>query len=238
MQDIYEHYKNLLIYQYKGKAKAESLIKLIVDTFYNDNILQDIQEAFDIDTAVGKQLDVLGKIIGVDRNYFGIELKAGVYFAVALNSQSETDVNKGSQLSPVSGSVVNNTSFVNGSNLLDDETYRFILKLKIIYNNTNCSIGEITDMLYQFFQNDVEMTTAGNMKMIYWIKNKDNVKATIAKRKGCFPRPAGVKIDFIVSQDVPYFAVALNPQSQTDLYKGSQITKIEGTVLTNQQIIS
>lgn len=238
MEDIKSHYKDLLIYQYKGQPKAEAMVDLIADIYYNDNILQDIQDAFFIDTAIGQQLDYIGKVVGIDRNYFGLELKQGVYFAFSLEPQDQTADRKSFQLNMVEGTIVNNASFVSGSNILNDDEFRFLIKLKIIYNNTDCSMGAIDDALYQYFGNEVQMTSSGGMTMQYWITSKDNKKANIAKRKGVFPKPAGVLLNFVITQDLPLLAFALKPQGATEYYKGFQLQPTNGNILLNTQIIS
>lgn len=65
--DIVEYYKNLLIIQYSRKTKARATIDALVRPVVMDQIPIQVQDAFNIDTAVGVQLDVLGKYTGVSR---------------------------------------------------------------------------------------------------------------------------------------------------------------------------
>lgn len=67
-KDLCDYYSNLLILQYRNKPKANATIKAIVPTATIDGLPQEVENAFDIETAVGKQLDILGKYIGFDRN--------------------------------------------------------------------------------------------------------------------------------------------------------------------------
>jgi len=69
--DIVQYYKDLLILQYRGKPKAEGVIEVMVKLILQDDILIKMIEAFNPETAVGKQLDILGKWVGVDRFYLG-----------------------------------------------------------------------------------------------------------------------------------------------------------------------
>ena len=64
-----EYYKNLLIMQYRDKPKALETIGLMTSIILQDNILLKVLSGFDPETAVGKQLDILGKWIGIDRFY-------------------------------------------------------------------------------------------------------------------------------------------------------------------------
>ncbi len=81
LQDLINYYVNLLIVQYHNKPKAMATIQLLAETLIANNIFLQIENAFDVDTAIGKQLDILGKYAGVDRyytvedleNYFSLE---------------------------------------------------------------------------------------------------------------------------------------------------------------------
>lgn len=63
-----EYYSNLLILQYHNKPKAKATIEAVVNLL-PDELIQEVIDGFDIETAVGKQLDILGEYIGVDRYY-------------------------------------------------------------------------------------------------------------------------------------------------------------------------
>lgn len=59
---------NLLIIQYHNKPKAIATIKTL-SSMFPTNIILSVINGFNLETAVGKQLDILGKYIGVDRWY-------------------------------------------------------------------------------------------------------------------------------------------------------------------------
>lgn len=66
--EIKDYYANLLILQYRTLEKARAHIKALVRNAYADGLLKKVIDGFNIDTAVGKQLDILGKYIGLGRN--------------------------------------------------------------------------------------------------------------------------------------------------------------------------
>lgn len=68
MSQTDSYYSNLLILQYHNKPKAKATIENTVALLPDDLILE-VGEGFDIETAVGKQLDILGEYAGVDRSY-------------------------------------------------------------------------------------------------------------------------------------------------------------------------
>lgn len=67
-QDIIDYYINLLILQYAGKSKARATVEAIVDPAVMDQLPIELQNCFDLETAEGVQLDIIGKYAGVSRN--------------------------------------------------------------------------------------------------------------------------------------------------------------------------
>lgn len=65
--EIVSQYVDLLILQYRNKAKARATVDTFIRPAIVDQLPLALQDAFNIDTAVGKQLDILGKYIGVER---------------------------------------------------------------------------------------------------------------------------------------------------------------------------
>ena len=62
------YYSNLLILQYHNKPKAKATIEASV-SLLPDSLIQEVTDGFDLNTAVGKQLDILGEYIGLSRGY-------------------------------------------------------------------------------------------------------------------------------------------------------------------------
>jgi hypothetical protein len=62
------YYKNVLTSEYKGTAEYNAWLQAVLN-IANDisTCLSSMVAAFDLDTAVGAQLDILGQIIGVSR---------------------------------------------------------------------------------------------------------------------------------------------------------------------------
>lgn len=66
--DLIDYYAKLLILQYVGKPKAFATIQTLVTPVIMDQLPIGVQNAFKIGTAVGVQLDVIGKYVGVIRS--------------------------------------------------------------------------------------------------------------------------------------------------------------------------
>lgn len=77
--ELVAYYANLLIMQYHDKPRAKATIEMLASAVYVNNLPLTIQEAFNIETAVGDQLDVIGKYVGVSR------IGAGLSTQITLN---------------------------------------------------------------------------------------------------------------------------------------------------------
>lgn len=64
-----KYLSSLLIIQYHNKSRAVETIESLGEIFPDELILA-VRDAFNIDTAVGVNLDVLGKYLGVNRWYY------------------------------------------------------------------------------------------------------------------------------------------------------------------------
>lgn len=66
-QEIKNYYINLLIMQFRDKEKARAHIETLITPVVMDQLPLSVRDAFNIDTSVGMQLDVLGKYAGIAR---------------------------------------------------------------------------------------------------------------------------------------------------------------------------
>ena len=65
--ELKKYYADLLILQYSQKARARAHIEALVEPVLLNQVPLDIQEAFDLETAVGVNLDILGDYVGASR---------------------------------------------------------------------------------------------------------------------------------------------------------------------------
>lgn len=70
-EQLAEYYSNLLVIQYNNKPNFIALVQSFVTPVLKDQVTLAVQNAFNINSAVGVQLDVLGKYVGVTRNGIG-----------------------------------------------------------------------------------------------------------------------------------------------------------------------
>ena len=66
--EIAQYYADLLIMQYRDKPKATATVTAFAQMLVDGQLPLAVQNAFDINTAVGGQLDIIGKYAGVTRD--------------------------------------------------------------------------------------------------------------------------------------------------------------------------
>lgn len=191
-----------LIIQYGQKSNAVATVTAYSEEFEliydNANILQ---MAYDLDFAVGKQLDTLGKIVGISRNvpfsvpkkYFGFDghlnscpfgSKFNVVVSYPFRSRFEIPYSDGQ---------------------LNDNDYRFFIKAKIIKNyatsknidSGNLSIQNAVDYL---FNSKAYIVDNKDMTMTLYIDSSyDSSKLTYLENLDLLPRPQGVRYNTLVN---------------------------------------
>lgn len=164
LEQIAKQYVELLIIQYQDQEKARQHIESNALALLSNGILFDIRDAFDIETAVGVQLDILGKYIGIDRS--------GEQQTISTITQ-----------------------------ILDDDNYRFVLKLRIIQNNINHSESAIDTAVNNAFEGKlIPSGSDGDMLMTYIVDDDILTSAQIAFKKGVLPKPLAVSLGFLIKK--------------------------------------
>ena len=200
-----EYYSNTLIMQYNNKPKAKQTIEFLVDLIFADALLMQIQDAFDWKTAVGEQLDIIGKWVGVSR-VFNINLITTPKLSYPQYSRllpvDETSALQGgysdySTFSDNDGGQLRYSDLQTIDNGLDDDNYRVIIGLKIIYNSINHTAGEIDKAIWEYFNENV-YTSWDFINAPYTITyNYPSEYAQImafADYKGVLPAPIGTTV--------------------------------------------
>lgn len=249
VQQLIEYYVNLLIIQYHNKPKARAEIGLIADQMVANNIFLDIQNAYDIETSVGKQLDVIGKYVGVDRYYSEIVLEN--YFSLITYDETISLPSSPprwgfSDYTTYDDYAYNGTldydEIITTENALFDPDFRTLIKLKILINYSNFSHKSIDDNMYAFFGTSVRPESNGGMHMIYFIDSLITpiLQAILAKQ--LLPVPMGVGMQIVEGITGDMFALTSYNGYETPFGYGfsdySDYDTLLGQVLTYSQIVN
>jgi hypothetical protein len=200
--DLIDYYVNLLIIQYNQKPKARATIRALVSELLASGVFFDVRDGYSVDTAVGVQLDIIGKYVGVDR-FFSVTDPID-YFAFTDYIEVDPDDEDKFGLTDYASfddfqhnGTLNYNSVITVENRLNDDDFRIIIKLKIVQNNSNHSHESIDDSMWEFFADQVRPDSEGGMQMTYFLSENLTPVIQAALIKNILPRPMGVGINLI-----------------------------------------
>jgi hypothetical protein len=224
VSDIIDYYVNLLIIQYNNKPKARATIELLARELLANGIYTDVLNGYNVDTAVGVQLDVIGKYVGIDRFYYNYELTDDFFgFADAydIGGTSANIVGFDDAFSPdKEGLYLDAFDIVSNKLRLNDDAYRVLIKLRIIQNHSTHDTDSISSSLFQFFGDSIVMTDNYDMTITYFVGDSSNELIQAAIQKEVLPRPAAVGLQVIDGNRFFGFADAFNQDVTGDYVVG------------------
>lgn len=204
-ENLIEYYKELLIIQYNDKPKAKATIDALVRASMIFDVANKVRDGFNIETAVGKQQDILGKYLGAPRVITGTSFSRDYFGFAEYGASAPFDfypLLKYGQEAP-DAQFRNYTESTQSLLALNDEEYRIIQKLAVVRNNSNASVKDIDDILFQLFGAECYFIDRMNMTVVsYMVGEKWARLFNIAKSTGLLPNPAGVGTGLIVVPDI------------------------------------
>lgn len=191
-EEVKKYYADLLILQYRNKPKARETIKLGAEIYLGDGLVFQLQDILDIDSAIGKQLDIIGKILNCPRIVEGINPEIRYFSFHKTNAKGFSTKNK---LSNGAWKTQFNSLFSIYS--LPDSEYRVLLKFAAIKNRLRASMAEIDDLLFSIFGNEINLTNNQNLSITYTINDSIFIPAQAAIKLGFLNAPAGVTVQYV-----------------------------------------
>lgn len=199
LAELNQYYVERLIVQYITKPKAIGTISCLVNRALCDGLPQQLQTAFNLDTAVGNQLDIIGRIVGVPRNIYGLDLAHEFYDYSDWAGQPPSN---GFNTWPTPNDAMLFASWQsNATYRMTDFEFRALIRLRIIYNNAYESLEFIKDDLYAIFTGAIDIVDnapSGNYSVTYIFKQPYyNVGIVADFIDNMLPKPAGVGINVV-----------------------------------------
>lgn len=190
-QSLLEYYSGLLIAQYHNQPNMIATTQLLVNQSLCDGLPQELRVCFDLNTAVGAQLNIIGEIVGVPRNIFGLDL-AHTFFAYTNYVGSPAAIGFGSYLdSPYSNSLFR-SYFDSATYTLTDFEMRTLIQIKILFNNIFSSTKNIVEGMWAIFGDNVIFKDNQDMTISYTVVNPYHNVFIAGQFLNILPRPMGV----------------------------------------------
>jgi hypothetical protein len=152
--DFLEEARLEVTQQFKDKVVFDRYLQLLMDEQYNlQAVMKQLLQMRSIDEAIGEQLDIIGRIVGQDREL----IQADLYNFFCFLGFSSDGLNGFSSLTvPGTGAPFYSSGTPSGGNvLLDDNSYRLFIKAKILKNNTASTPEEFLDFVSFLFGEEV-----------------------------------------------------------------------------------
>jgi len=217
--DLINYYANLLIIQYRTKPNAVGTIKAIIRALMIFDLIREVENGYNIDNAVGPQLDIIAKYAGADRVSSGIDFSR-IFFGFVDYSEPTPYVDvvgliEYDEINPPDAQFLEYDTDQKSAYTLTDEELRIIVKLKIAQNNSNHSAGEIDQILEEFFQSQVIFTDNFNMTVSYIFDEEIRRIIEIAVSQNAIPKPAAVGLDVNFVPDIGNIFSMLSYDAET-----------------------
>jgi len=200
------YYVNLLIIQYRSKDKARGHISSIVAGSMIYDLIKAVENGYNIDTAVGVQLDVLAKYVNAGRVVNRFEFSR-IFWGVVDYNEPQPYVDVAGvidyQQDPIPDAILLSyeTDQKPAYTLTDDEL-REVIKLKIVQNNSNHSTKEIDDLLFMFYGTNVIFNDNLNMTVEYIFDEQLRRIVEIARAENALPKPMAVGLLLTFTPDI------------------------------------
>lgn len=180
-------YLDLITSQHKHKPKFTATVSATAEFYaYLQSVLASMVEKFDVDVAVGEQLDIIGKWVGASR--FIRSPLVGIYFEWGSASVGWSSGIWQGDFSPTSGLTS-----------LPDDIYRTLIKAKIAANAWDGTIPRAYEIWETLFPNNtVIIQDNQNMTIILAVVGAPLDALTQALLTGGYIplKPEGVGVQF------------------------------------------
>lgn len=187
-----ESYLNLITSQHRQKPKFSAMVQVGAGAYVHiQDLLNSMIPLFDVDAAIGQQLDVIGVWVGISRDIPIPIPGSDVFFT--WDSTSDKGWDQGVWRSEVGQTEITS---------LPDDVYRIFIKAKIAANRWDGSLEEMYSIWDTVFT-DITIFVQDNQDMSYGIgfvgRPVDSLTLALIQQ-GYLPlKPEGIRINVIYS---------------------------------------
>ena len=173
--------------QYRNKPKAIAwyrIVKSLADQIGNG--ANAVRIMYNIDRAVGNQLDIIGRIVVVSRNFVeNVQLNPGMFAEPDGSEFGDED-------------AIFSSLSIDSDTEMSDDIYRLVIKSKIIKNNSDASIESILFGLNFLLPNANFLRIVDNEDMSFsaeFYGQITSLQRWALLNVNLIPRPQGVKFN-------------------------------------------
>ncbi len=218
MSEFSDAYADLLIKQYWEKPLAYAEISAQAATWetVRDGVSA-FSDEFDLDQAMGAQLDIIGKIVGIPRNIPFVIIK--IAFGFAENPDARGFDDKFETVADIAP-FLDKFEPTRTPLELDDSDYRFFIRARIAANIGSAIMVSDTrvslqDVIFTQFDGEAYEIDRRDMSLALYVSPSfDSVRLRAIQQLDLLPKPQGVRYSIII-QAAPgeTFGFADNPNA-------------------------
>ncbi len=190
VQETLDYYASQLIIQYNGLPRASDTIRNQANCSVCDGLIFQLQTAFNISTAVGQQLAIIGRIVGVPYKIYGLDLSSVFFTFTNWNGRPPsvgfnrwTTPNAPGKFAQWQSSAIY---------IPTDLEMRTLIQLKIIKNNYYPSLAFVVPALYELFGDAIAVVDNFDSTITYNFQSPyHNVAAVCEFLGNILPKPMG-----------------------------------------------
>lgn len=191
-------YESLITSQHRDKPRFMAMVAAVVAPYVDmQETAAALPAAFDLDNAVGKQLDIIGEWVGLSR-----VLKVAVEMRFFGFDDTPNGLPFGEKDNPsVGGRFRESYELDQETTVLIDPEYRFALRAKIAANNTDGTLDSLQSVLSLIISGGrAVVDDHGDMTVSYGLgKQLTYNERVLVSAGGLLPKPAGVKLRRVVT---------------------------------------
>ena len=202
-QDVIDFYKGLLILQYASLPNALATIDAYISQLVQGQIADQVRNAFDVTTAIGAQLNILGTYRGINRTVFGV-LPANDWSLVPYLDPAPNSYYGWADYTAVAPNPTQRwlqyNDLVGVPYQLTDSQMRKLIQLKAKLDSWDGSLAEMDNILYSFLGTYTTLIDNENMSITYRHLLSDPDPDNIYEMgvlANVFPHPSGVSVSFV-----------------------------------------
>ena len=187
-------YTDLITSQHNTRPKFVATVDMLTGSVSSiADLLESIPASFDLDTAVGEQLDIIGLWVGQNRYIDGVV--PAEFFGFFDTPNALTFGEEG--IPWVGGQWYEEGGPLTVTSRLNDAFYRMIIKAKIVKNHFRGGFKGIIDAMQFIFGDHLMLVEdRGGMAMRCYVgRGLTTTERHLVTKLDLIPRPAGVLID-------------------------------------------
>lgn len=178
-----------------ANTKAWRTVYLFAKAAIANQAIEAVNSGFDISTAIGAQLDILGKYVNALRNVLGVTI-ATVYFDMnSYDNVSETAHGFAYYSENPTSNILTYVSYLERMYRITDALLRSFIEFRSRVNGLDVTLKDCDDIMFEYFGNDVTITDNSDMTIEYTYAGSDDLLLfQILAISNSLPKPAGVGV--------------------------------------------